>query len=251
MEQPETSMVEEIELVPSSQTISTTLKTWTLRWPHRGKKVAKLLLANEQNAFLVRELVAVWLYFREPPAAQGENMPSKDVSILITKFSEYWCLLEALRTAASIDSLWRIVSKFCRGEFKKRSESNPPKSKNEIKKKPKQQPKVPTLDQKTAPQWGGNSNLLLMKQEDNDDDAMSMDEPMMSVDEPQQQHQRDYLRKDQHDDACSSDESMSADEDEAAAQGLWLWWQHASAAANTAINCVQSTAAAAKRLRSG
>jgi hypothetical protein len=207
-------------------------------------------LANEQNAFLVRELVAVWLYFREPPPAQGENMPSKDVSVLITKFSEYWCLLEALRTAASIDSLWRIVSKFCRGEFKKRSESDPPKSKNETKKKLKQQPKAASLDQKTAPQWGNST--LLIKQEDNVDDAMSIDEPM-SMDEPQQeqQHQREYLRKDQQDDAYSSDESMSADEDEAAAQGLWLWWQHASAAANTAINCVQSTAAAAKRLRSG
>jgi hypothetical protein len=46
MEQPETqlaaSMVEEVELVPSSQTLSATLKTWTLRWPHRGKKVAKV-----------------------------------------------------------------------------------------------------------------------------------------------------------------------------------------------------------------
>ena len=179
-------------------------------------------------------------------------MPSKDVSVLITKFSEYWCLLEALRTAASIDSLWRIVSKFCRGEFKKRSESDPPKSKNETKKKPKQQPKAPTLDQKTAPQWG--NSMLLIKQEDYVDDAMSMDEPMLMY-EPQQQQkqqqQRDYLRKDHQDDAYSSDESMSADEDEAAAQGLWLWWQHASAAANTAINCVQSTAAAAKRLRSG
>lgn len=91
---------------------------------------------------------------------------------------------------------------------------------------------------------------MLIKLEDEDDDAMSVDEPM-SMDEPQQQHQGYYVRKNQHDDACSSDESMSADEDEAAAQGLWLWWQHASAAANTAINCVQSTAAAAKRLRSG
>lgn len=168
--------------------------------------------------------------------------------MLITKFSEYWCLLEAIKTAASIDSLWRIVSKFCRGEFKKRSESEPPKSKNETKKKSKQQLKAPTLDQKTAPQWGNSptpssSQLIKSKQED-DDDAMSLDE-QMSMDEPLAKQQQ------QNDDACSSDESMSADEDEAAAQGLWLLWQHASAAANTAINCVQSTAAAAKRLRSG
>lgn len=38
----EEKILGDIELLPSNQSISSTLRTWTLRWPHRGKTVAKV-----------------------------------------------------------------------------------------------------------------------------------------------------------------------------------------------------------------
>lgn len=65
------SMVEEIELVPSSQSISTTLKTWTLRWPHRGKKVAKVCHHSMKDT----QTSASLLYHLHPKQAE-DNQPT-------------------------------------------------------------------------------------------------------------------------------------------------------------------------------
>lgn len=198
---------------------------------------------------MVRELVAVWLYFREAPPADSQTQQNREVSVLITKFSEYWCLLESLRHASSIESLWKVVSKFCRGEFVKRTVSPDPSLPNALK-----YSNQDLLEHDTAPQWANSPNKRPeCPSSMNGTSLKDVKETTACIMDISEGSTNTLGDDDMHDSGASTDE------DEAAAQGLWMWWQHARAAAhtglqhfsNTAAHTSAFTAAAAKRLRSG
>ncbi len=134
--EPTKGLVAGIELLAKPSSLPSTLRTWTLKFAVRGKSCCKLVMANEQTAAMVREIVALWVALKDSnttttqtpipgvPGGQGDaaqQQPQREVSILLSKFEDYWFLVDALRHANTVDSLWKIISRFCRGEFTKRS----------------------------------------------------------------------------------------------------------------------------------
>ncbi|GAB4816995.1 hypothetical protein N2152v2_004041 [Parachlorella kessleri] len=91
--------------------------TWAVQFRFNGKSCSKLLYGTKQTAAAVRELVAIWLCYKASDAAAV----AIELQQLQHSYEHYSFLIEALKHSRSVEALWKIVGKFCRGEFEIRS----------------------------------------------------------------------------------------------------------------------------------
>lgn len=88
-------------------------ETWAVQFRHQGKPCSKLLYGNKQTAASVRELVGIWLCFKSSNSAAVAS----ELQQLQHNYEHYSFLIEALKHSRSVEALWKVVGKFCRGEF--------------------------------------------------------------------------------------------------------------------------------------
>lgn len=101
--------------------VQNTADTWAVQFRFQGKPTSKLLYGSKQTASAVRELVAIWLCFKASDAASVAT----ELQQLTHSYEHYSFLLEALKHSRSVEALWKVVGKFCRGEFEIRSAVKP------------------------------------------------------------------------------------------------------------------------------
>jgi hypothetical protein len=98
-----------------------TPETWAVQFRFQGKPCSKLLYGTKQTASAVRELVAIWLCYK----ASDPAVVATELQQLQHGYEHYSFLIEALRHSRSVEALWKVVGKFCRGEFEIRSALRP------------------------------------------------------------------------------------------------------------------------------